>query len=83
MDCRRLGAVARWRNGTWYSSQPTPASAGMQFASADGSWQTTRAWGWAASADGALGQSPDGGPPSGAGVQQPAAPTGGWSAWAG
>eukprot|EP00969_Alexandrium_andersonii_P285442 12619084-Alexandrium_andersonii.AAC.1 len=55
----------------------------MQSAFADGSWQTTCAWGWSASADGAPGQGPDGSPPSGAGAQQPAAPAGGWSAFAG
>eukprot|EP00969_Alexandrium_andersonii_P237059 10463921-Alexandrium_andersonii.AAC.1 len=47
---------ARWRNGAWYSTQPTPAPA-------DGSWQMTRAWGRSASADGAPGQGPDGSPP--------------------
>eukprot|EP00969_Alexandrium_andersonii_P371729 15480165-Alexandrium_andersonii.AAC.1 len=36
---------ARWRAGTWYSSQSTSAPAGAQSAFADGSWQATRAWG--------------------------------------
>eukprot|EP00969_Alexandrium_andersonii_P242734 10722385-Alexandrium_andersonii.AAC.1 len=55
----------------------------MQSASADRSWQATRAWGRSASADGVPAQSSGGNPQSGAGVQQPVAPAGSWSACAG
>eukprot|EP00969_Alexandrium_andersonii_P082894 3656018-Alexandrium_andersonii.AAC.1 len=53
----------------------------MQSASADGSWQATGAWGWSATADGVPAQSWGGVPQSGAGAQQPTAPSGGGSSW--
>eukprot|EP00969_Alexandrium_andersonii_P175003 7739892-Alexandrium_andersonii.AAC.1 len=44
---------ARWRNGIWYSAQPTSAPAGTQSAGADRPWQSSQAWGWSAYAGGA------------------------------